>query len=264
MSRVSIHIEVLFTKPGETSLLTVPLPTLCSCRVTEVREEIGEAEAKSAEVTKIESEKEQVPESKVEIKPTAKSEPKEESSADDQKEEKLLSKSKSSDDIDGHEVEEKEHDQMSNGEPSEGMLEEPKIEKDTIRTARAEDTKGFESNSVGETEPPEATTLTNVDHDISESLGDVLASTADTGSHHMSDAAGEMASSTVSGGDDLTDALASAEPPEGLGNVVASAAGAVSDLSESLSSSSDTAHDIATATTETLAEAAAVFSSLFL
>eukprot|EP00584_Thalassiosira_punctigera_P003794 CAMPEP_0172538826 /NCGR_PEP_ID=MMETSP1067-20121228/10138_1 /TAXON_ID=265564 ORGANISM="Thalassiosira punctigera, Strain Tpunct2005C2" /NCGR_SAMPLE_ID=MMETSP1067 /ASSEMBLY_ACC=CAM_ASM_000444 /LENGTH=742 /DNA_ID=CAMNT_0013324401 /DNA_START=25 /DNA_END=2253 /DNA_ORIENTATION=- len=111
-----------------------------------------------------------------------------------------------------------------------GVKDTADNEKDTL-SAQGE-LAGEDSNSVGDelaVQIPEATAVTSADND-GESLGNAVTGTAD-GAQHGSDSsvdAVRAASDLIDGGD-VADAMASANPAEGLANVMTGAVESVTD-----------------------------------
>mmetsp|Transcript_20155 Transcript_20155/g.43781 ORF Transcript_20155/g.43781 Transcript_20155/m.43781 type:complete len:715 (+) Transcript_20155:116-2260(+) len=252
------------------------------CNVKEVADEM-EAESKASasieeevdekEGSVLESKQSEVEEAEKEeddVVSDSKSESSDESDVEEKDE--AVSKSETEDEADEKDqeadIESEVHDAQSVVDEKDQDIEGEKVEDEPVEVSMVdekEESLTDEPSGATAEDLPESTTITSAHHD-GESLGDVVASNVDTSAHHtsylVSDAAAETASTSISG-EDLTDVLASADPPEGFENVLASAASAVSEVGESISSS-DTVHDVATSTTEALAEAVAVVASIFL
>mmetsp|Transcript_6778 Transcript_6778/g.11861 ORF Transcript_6778/g.11861 Transcript_6778/m.11861 type:complete len:706 (+) Transcript_6778:147-2264(+) len=233
--------------------------------------EFTEAEAKSSSASVEEEvvvEKEE--EVEVESKQSEVEEVEETEGADEPEEEEkdeAVSESKSEVEDEGEEESAEKEEPKADSESK--VEDEAEKEQDVeVKAESSSEVEGEKDESLAQSESSgagdDSTTIASADHD-GESLGDAVSSTADGAAHHTSDSvtdAVEMATKSISG-DDLADAIASANPPEGLGNVVASAGSVASEIGESISSS-DTVHDIATSTTEALTEVVAVVSSIFL
>lgn len=229
------------------------------CNVKKLTEEM-EDEAKAKESThsgseeKIESDKEESKHALVEEEPA---------------EERVRVVSENNSEVDDERGEfniEEERGLAANAKPE--VEVEAKQELDTELMAESSSKAGADvdsSVSVGHdmaVEPPEATITASVDHAGAGSLGDAAASTAD-GAQHVSDTmvadAAKASANAILGGD-LADAVANANPLEGLGNALVSAESAASGAVEFITSP-DRAHDMAASTTEALGEAVALVSS---
>merc|ERR1712086_879234 len=136
--------------------------------------------------------------------------------------------------------------------PGDDMMKELSPE-NTTPTTSANDIKSFEHEDTHSA----ATTIANAEHHGHESLGGVIPNTV-VGSAHA-----EMSAESISS-DHVVDAVvANGDSPVFFEVLLASVNDVGSEFGESVMSSSDAMHGVATSTAEALTEVAAVVSSLF-